>query len=127
MHANDQQPDSEIALRTSCVVARAVAYVVVSRARRARSKRRPPRRALALARSPTRALARVSPRSLARRADPWNLVLFGLIGGYVGSLVQPVEQQLLADVNEMRAERNMPPLKRDGGIFSLVKVDESKP
>ena len=68
-----------------------------------------------------------SPRSLARRADPWNLVLFGLIGGYVGSLVQPVEQQLLADVNEMRAERNMPPLKRDGGIFSLVKVDESKP
>ena len=61
------------------------------------------------------------------RADPWNLVLFGVIGGYLGSLLHPAEQQLLADVNEMRAERNMPPLKRDGGIFSLVKIDESLP
>ena len=52
---------------------------------------------------------------------------FGVIGGYLGSLLHPAEQQLLADVNEMRAERNMPPLKRDGGIFSLVKIDESLP
>ena len=50
-----------------------------------------------------------------------------MIGGYLGSLLHPAEQQLLADVNEMRAERNMPPLKRDGGIFSLVKIDESLP
>ena len=70
---------------------------------------------------------RASARARAPRADPWNLVLFGVIGGYLGSLLHPAEQQLLADVNEMRAERNMPPLKRDGGIFSLVKIDESLP
>ena len=59
-------------------------------------------------------------------ADPWNLVIFGLIGGYLGSKIPGIEQQLLTEVNEMRAERNIPPLKREGGVFALVKVDETK-
>ena len=45
-------------------------------------------------------------------ARPWNHVLFGFVGGYIGYNYQRWEDELLAEVNAKRLERNMPPINR---------------
>ena len=57
-------------------------------------------------------------------ADPWNIPLYGLVGGYVGYQWQILEQKLLDDVNEMRLAKNMPVLSREGGLFPGTFVDK---
>jgi len=43
---------------------------------------------------------------------PWNHVLFGAVGGYVGYHYGGWQDDLLASVNEKRALRNMPQITR---------------
>ena len=74
------------------------------------SRRHPPRPAPSLPTPPP------------SHADPWNLLIYTGIGGYVGSHIPAVEQQLLDDVNQMRADRNMKPLSRVGGVFGLKEI-----
>ncbi|CAM9192129.1 unnamed protein product [Scytosiphon promiscuus] len=50
------------------------------------------------------------------RRAPWEYVLGGGIGAYVGNKLPQWEAGLLEDINEMRADRNMPPLTRAGGM-----------
>lgn len=49
-------------------------------------------------------------------AAPWEYVLGAGIGAYVGNKIPQWEAQLLEDINLMRADRNMPPVKRVGGF-----------
>lgn len=57
-----------------------------------------------------------SPCPVCSRAAPWEYVLGAGIGAYVGNKIPQWEAGLLEDINEMRADRNMPPLTRAGGM-----------
>jgi len=45
-------------------------------------------------------------------ARPWNHVLFGVVGGYIGYNYGRWEDELLEAVNEKRRERSMPEITR---------------
>eukprot|EP00614_Pseudopedinella_elastica_P018738 CAMPEP_0172649026 /NCGR_PEP_ID=MMETSP1068-20121228/241578_1 /TAXON_ID=35684 /ORGANISM="Pseudopedinella elastica, Strain CCMP716" /LENGTH=84 /DNA_ID=CAMNT_0013463371 /DNA_START=485 /DNA_END=739 /DNA_ORIENTATION=- len=53
-------------------------------------------------------------RKLPMAREPWLHVGFAMIGGYAGFNYASVEAKLLEDVNEMRADRKLPPLERAG-------------
>ncbi|CAM9867232.1 unnamed protein product [Choristocarpus tenellus] len=55
-------------------------------------------------------------RKLPLRREPWEYVVGGGLGMWLGVKVPEWEQQLLSDINEMRADRNMPPVERVGGM-----------
>ena len=61
-------------------------------------------------------------RKLPLVREPYLHVAFGAIGGYIGLKYSGWEQQLLDDVNAMRADRNMPPKERVGGEFFGKKI-----
>ena len=44
--------------------------------------------------------------------EPWNHLLFGMVGGYVGYNYKSWEAGLLAKVNEKRVLRGMAPIDR---------------
>jgi hypothetical protein len=44
---------------------------------------------------------------------PWNLVLFGGLGAYVGSNNERWQKALLEDLNERRVAKGFPPLLRE--------------
>lgn len=50
-----------------------------------------------------------------RVTEPWQHVFYGMLGGYIGYNYPKYEQNLLQEVNDLRAERGLPPLKRRGG------------
>lgn len=59
--------------------------------------------------------------------EPWEYVICGGLGAYAGNKIPQWEAQLLQDVNEMRADRNMPPIDRVGGFtFGSTMVAEKK-
>ena len=45
-------------------------------------------------------------------SEPWNHLLFGVVGGYVGYNYKSWEASLLAKVNEKRVLRGMAPMDR---------------
>jgi len=45
-------------------------------------------------------------------ARPWNHVLFGMVGGYIGYNYNKWEDGLLEAVNEKRRDRGMPEISR---------------
>jgi len=45
-------------------------------------------------------------------ARPWNHLLFGAVGGFIGYNYNRWEDELLAAVNDKRVERGMPPINR---------------
>ena len=50
--------------------------------------------------------------SLFHVIGPWNHLMFGMVGGYVGYNYKSWEASLLASVNEKRALRGMPEIER---------------
>lgn len=60
-------------------------------------------------------------------SEPWEYLVFGGVGGYIGYKMPIWEAGLINDINEMRADRNMPPLEREGGIiFGGIIKDPKK-
>ena len=51
-------------------------------------------------------------------SGPWNHLLFGMVGGYVGYNYSSWEAGLLAKVNEKRALRNLPEFNRQSMALS---------
>lgn len=47
---------------------------------------------------------------------PWNHVLFGAVGGYVGYNYSRWEQELLVSVNALRKQKGMPEITRESVI-----------
>lgn len=59
-------------------------------------------------------------------AAPWEYVLGAGIGAYVGNKIPQWEAAMLEDINEMRADRNMPPATRVGGFEFGTSMTGSK-
>lgn len=60
-------------------------------------------------------------------AAPWEYVLGAGIGAYVGNKIPQWEAAMVEDINEMRADRNMPPATRVGGyVFGSSITGGSK-
>ncbi|CAN0282196.1 unnamed protein product [Discosporangium mesarthrocarpum] len=67
-------------------------------------------------------------RRIPLRREPWEYLITGGVGMWLGANIPHWEKQLLSDINEMRADRNMPPVKRQGGLImgsSIVEVKET--
>ncbi|CAM9174411.1 unnamed protein product [Ectocarpus sp. 6 AP-2014] len=60
------------------------------------------------------------------RRAPWEYVLGAGIGAYVGNKIPQWEATLISDINEMRADRNMPPATRVGGYEFGSSITGSK-
>uniref|UniRef100_A0A7S2V622 Uncharacterized protein n=1 Tax=Fibrocapsa japonica TaxID=94617 RepID=A0A7S2V622_9STRA len=52
------------------------------------------------------------------RREPWEYLMFGALGAYVGYKMPEWQQNLIDNINEMHEERGLPPLDVDGQ-FSL--------
>lgn len=60
-------------------------------------------------------------------SEPWEYLLIGGAGGYIGYKMPMWEAGMINDINEMRADRNMPALEREGGIiFGGIVKDPKK-
>ena len=57
---------------------------------------------------------------------PWEYVLGAGIGAYVGNKIPQWEAAMIEDINEMRADRNMPPATRVGGYEFGTSMTDSK-
>lgn len=57
---------------------------------------------------------------------PWEYVLGAGIGAYVGNKIPQWEAAMVVDINEMRADRNMPPATRVGGYEFGTSISDSK-
>jgi len=57
---------------------------------------------------------------------PWGHVGFFIGGAYLGSKYEGFEKQQLMDVNEMRADRGLPPLTGTEAIYSIKTEEKPK-
>ena len=53
--------------------------------------------------------------------EPWNHLLIGGIGGYIGYNYSTWEQDLLTAVNEKRLQRGMVPIDRKTIVYGVLE------
>ena len=56
--------------------------------------------------------------------EPWLHVAYFFIGGYVGQKWVTLERELVLDVNEIRADKGMPPLVGTNRMLGLKYQEE---
>ena len=50
-------------------------------------------------------------------SEPWGHVGLFIVGAYAGNFYERTERELVEDLNQIRADRNMPPLVGSGAWF----------
>ena len=59
------------------------------------------------------------PLSFTKKTEPWLHVTYFFLGGYIGQRWVRLEKELVMDINEIRADKGMPPMVATNAMLGI--------
>ena len=59
------------------------------------------------------------PSFILKKTEPWLHVTYFFLGGYIGQRWVRLEKELVMDINEIRADKGMPPMVATNAMLGI--------